>query len=126
MHSSKERSRQVEVYPRAAKRKSTAARRDFLRQGRRARCRTTYRWRFEQHFSERYFDVLYCNGVYGFGLDAAPHIERAVEMCWSRSRDGGYFIFWNDIPERIPVPLNAIVAYDSGAFRFPISIPGAT
>jgi SAM-dependent methyltransferase len=63
-----------------------------------------------EHFPERYFDVLYCNGVYDFGLDAAPDIERAVEMCWSRLRDGGYFIFgWNDIPARTPVPLDAIV-----------------
>jgi SAM-dependent methyltransferase len=66
----------------------------------------------DQHFPERYFDVIYCNGVYGFGLEAAPHIERAVEMCWSRLRDGGYFVFgWNDIPERTPVPLNAIAAF---------------
>jgi hypothetical protein len=49
--------------------------------------------KLDQHFPERYFGVLYCNGVYGFGLDAAPDIERAVEMCWSRLRDGGYFIF---------------------------------
>jgi SAM-dependent methyltransferase len=64
-----------------------------------------------EHFPERYFDVLYCNGVYGFGLDAAPD-KRAVEMCWSRLRDGGYFIFgWNDIPARTPVPSDAIVAF---------------
>jgi hypothetical protein len=67
----------------------------------------------DQHFPERYFDVLYCNGVYGFGLDSAPHIERAVRTCWSRLRDGGYFIFgWNDIPERNPVALDGIAAFD--------------
>jgi hypothetical protein len=75
----------------------------------------------DQHFAERYFDVIFCNGVYGFGLDSADHIERAIGMCWTRLRRGGYFIFgWDDIPARTPVPLS-----DIGALRRfqPLTLP---
>jgi hypothetical protein len=65
----------------------------------------------DKHFSSEYFDLIFCNGVYGFGLDAAPEIERAIEMCWSRLRDNGCFVFgWDDIPARTPVPLDEIAA----------------
>jgi hypothetical protein len=65
----------------------------------------------ERHFPERHFDVIFCNGVYGFGLDDHEQIERAIDMCWSRLRDGGYFVFgWDDIPARTPVPLERIAA----------------
>jgi hypothetical protein len=65
----------------------------------------------DRHFPERHFDVIFCNGVYGFGLDAQEQIERAIEMCWSRLRDGGYLVFgWDDIPVRTPVPLESIAA----------------
>ena len=64
-----------------------------------------------RHFAEGHFDLIFCNGVYGFGLDAAPAIESAIDMCWSRLRDSGYFVFgWDDIPERTPVPLESIAA----------------
>jgi hypothetical protein len=43
----------------------------------------------DQHFAERHFDVIVCNGVYGFGLDTANQCERAFDRCWSRLRDGG-------------------------------------
>jgi SAM-dependent methyltransferase len=65
----------------------------------------------DRNFAAEYFDVIFCNGVYGFGLDAAPALERAIEMCWSRLRPLGHFVFgWNDIPARTPVPLDAIAA----------------
>ncbi len=65
----------------------------------------------DRYFVEGYFDLILCNGVYGFGLDTAPALERAIDRCWSRLRDGGYFVFgWDDIPERTPVPLGASAA----------------
>src|ERR1700722_18362460 len=33
----------------------------------------------DRHFPERHFDVIFCNGVYGFGLDAHEQIERAID-----------------------------------------------
>jgi SAM-dependent methyltransferase len=65
----------------------------------------------DRHFPEGHFDVIFCNGVYGFGLDTANQCELAFDRCWSRLRDGGHFIFgWDDIPARTPVPLDDIAA----------------
>jgi SAM-dependent methyltransferase len=66
----------------------------------------------DAHFAPQSLDVIFCNGVFGFGLDEAPAIERAIDMCCSRLRVGGYFIFgWDDIPARTPVPLDSIAAF---------------
>jgi SAM-dependent methyltransferase len=65
----------------------------------------------ETHFAPGSFDLIFCNGVYGFGLDRLEHCERAIEACWSTLRPGGYFVFgWDDIPARTPVPLEKITA----------------
>jgi hypothetical protein len=75
----------------------------------------------DAHFAEGYFDIIFCNGVYGFGLDAAADCEVAFDRCWSRLRDGGYFILgWDDIPARTPVPLEQIKAL-SRYQRFPLA-----
>jgi SAM-dependent methyltransferase len=67
--------------------------------------------KLDAHFPEGYFDIIFCNGVYGFGLDTAADCELAFDRCWSRLRDGGYFVFgWDDIPARTPVPLDRIAA----------------
>jgi SAM-dependent methyltransferase len=58
------------------------------------------------HFAEGYFDLIICNGVYGFGLDSLTQCEQAFAACHARLRSGGYFILgWDDIPARTPVPL---------------------
>jgi hypothetical protein len=65
----------------------------------------------DKYFAPGSFDLIFCNGVYGFGLDEKDHCERAISLCWSRLRDGGFFVFgWNDIPARTPVSLDAIAA----------------
>jgi SAM-dependent methyltransferase len=69
-----------------------------------------------QHFPEAYFDLIICNGVYGFGLDAPEDCERAFELCYSRLRNDGVFLLgWNDIPARTPVPLESLESL--GRFR---------
>ena len=63
----------------------------------------------DEHFPEDYFDLILCNGVYGFGLDAAEDCERAFAACYSRLRTGGELVLgWNDVPARTPVPLESI------------------
>ena len=63
----------------------------------------------DQYFRPEYFDLIVCNGVYGFGLDAREECERAFELCYLHLRSGGYFILgWDDIPARTPVALDSI------------------
>lgn len=62
-----------------------------------------------RHFPEKYFDVIICNGVYGFGLDTLEDCEAAFSHCYSRLFPRGHFVFgWNDIAERTPVPLSQV------------------
>jgi SAM-dependent methyltransferase len=67
--------------------------------------------RLDEFFPEQRFDVILCNGVYGFGLDERQQCERAFELCHSRLVDGGHFLLgWDDIPARTPVPLGEIAS----------------
>ncbi len=63
------------------------------------------------HWAPGYFDLIVCNGVYGWGLDARDDIERAMNACFTLLRERGLLILgWNDTPERTPVPLTDISA----------------
>ncbi|HTT04843.1 MAG TPA: class I SAM-dependent methyltransferase [Steroidobacteraceae bacterium] len=65
----------------------------------------------EEHFAPAHFDLILCNGVYGFGLDSQEQCERAFQACHSRLRTQGHLVLgWDDIPERTPVPLAGIAA----------------
>jgi len=67
--------------------------------------------RLDQFFPEGYFDLIVCNGVYGFGLDSLEQCESAFGACHSRLRAGGHFVFgWTDVPARTPVPLEQIAS----------------
>jgi SAM-dependent methyltransferase len=64
-----------------------------------------------KHFPEGYFDLIICNGVYGFGLNTLEGCEEAFEQCHSRLReDGCLLVGWNDIPTRTPVPLESVTS----------------
>jgi hypothetical protein len=65
--------------------------------------------RLDAFFPEGYFDLIVCNGVYGFGLDTLEQCETALGHCHSRLREGGELVFgWNDVPARTPVPLTSL------------------
>ena len=67
--------------------------------------------RLDEHFPEGYFDLIVCNGVYGFGLDTHEQCEIALGHCHSRLRENGYMLFgWNDVPARTPVPLTSLAS----------------
>jgi SAM-dependent methyltransferase len=62
-----------------------------------------------EHFAPGYFDVIFCNGVYGWGLDSMAQGEAAFAQCHSCLRDGGHLVFgWNDVPARTPFSLDDI------------------
>ena len=65
--------------------------------------------RLDEFFPEGYFDLVICNGVYGYGLDTLEQCELAFSRCHTRLRTGGELVFgWNNVPERMPVPLESI------------------
>lgn len=52
-------------------------------------------------------DLIICNGVFGWGLNEKPRVEKAFEGCYTCLREGGLLLLgWNDIPERRPFPLD--------------------
>jgi hypothetical protein len=65
--------------------------------------------RLDEFFPAGYFDLVICNGVYGYGLDTLEQCELALTRCYDRLRADGEFVFgWNNVPARTPVPLESI------------------
>jgi len=63
----------------------------------------------ERHFPENHFDLIICNGVFGWGLDRKEQLEAAFSQVHSRLRNDGHFLFgWDDVPRRTPVSLETI------------------
>jgi hypothetical protein len=65
--------------------------------------------RLDEFVPEDYFDVVICNGVYGYGLDTREQCELAFSRCYGRLRvDGELVLGWNNVPARTRVPLESI------------------
>ena len=61
------------------------------------------------HFPPERFDLIFCNGVFGYGLNGLAQCQQAFQQCHAQLRHGGYLVVgWDDIPERTPVPMGAI------------------
>jgi SAM-dependent methyltransferase len=59
-----------------------------------------------QRFPGGFFDLIMCNGVYGWGLDSAVDCDTAFSQFHDCLADGGYLLIgWNDLPGRDPAPL---------------------
>ena len=68
-----------------------------------------------KHFPPDTFDLIICNGVYGWGLDRLPDCEAAISQCNLCLVDGGHLLLgWNDLPRWDPAPLAKV----SGLARF--------
>ena len=51
------------------------------------------------HFSPGFFDLIICNGVYGWGLDGAEQCKIALANCRTCLAPGGHHLIgWDDIP----------------------------
>ena len=60
--------------------------------------------RIDVRFDPASFDLIVCNGVFGWGLNQRADVERAFDGAFSRLRDGGHFVLgWNNVPERRPL-----------------------
>lgn len=58
------------------------------------------------HFFPGSLDLIVCNGVFGWGLDAAMDVEKAIRGCHEALRDGGVLIVGVDgVEERRPYAL---------------------
>jgi SAM-dependent methyltransferase len=63
------------------------------------------------HFSERYFDFVLMNGVFGWGLNQPDAIEKAFAAVHAILAPAGLFVLgWNDTPDLVPVPLDRVQA----------------
>jgi hypothetical protein len=59
-----------------------------------------------QHFPTGFFDLIVCNGVYGWGLDRGEDCDIAMSECYLCLAPAGHLVLgWNDLPQRDPVPL---------------------
>ena len=74
-----------------------------------------------KHFPPQRFDLIVCNGVLGYGLDALRQCESAFDQCRTRLTPDGFLVLgWDDIAERTPVPLAAIQSLRAfSRFDFP-------
>jgi SAM-dependent methyltransferase len=64
-----------------------------------------------QLFEPGSLDVVICNGVYGWGLNARDDVEAAFSAVATVLRPGGMFLLgWNDVPHHRPFTLAEIDA----------------
>jgi SAM-dependent methyltransferase len=75
------------------------------------------------HFQPGFFDLIICNGVYGWGLDSAEQCEIAFANCHTCLAPGGHLVIgWDDIPPHRPAVLlpeiTSLARFDK--FQFPV------
>jgi hypothetical protein len=62
-----------------------------------------------QYFPTGFFDLIICNGVYGWGLNSVEDCDAAMSQCHSCLADAGHMLLgWNDVPDRDPAPLSGV------------------
>lgn len=67
-----------------------------------------------RHFPAGTLDLIVCNGVIGWGLNDPGEIERSMAACVTALSSGGVLLLgWDDVPEKLPVPMARIQALDS-------------
>ena len=53
--------------------------------------------------------MIFCNGVYGWGLNTLAQGEAAFAACHTCLREGGHLLFgWNDVAQRTPFSLDDV------------------
>lgn len=60
----------------------------------------------DRHFRPDAFDLILCNGVFGWGLNAKADVEQAFLACHRCLRDDGVLVVgWDAVDERCPFSL---------------------
>ena len=63
----------------------------------------------EQYMPPGSLDVVFLNGVIGWGLNSQDEAERAFAACHRCLRKDGHLVVgWNDLPEHVPFPMQAV------------------
>ncbi len=63
------------------------------------------------YFDRPYFNLIFVNGVIGWGLDDPQEADVSVNACYNALKPNGKFIIgWNDIPERKPFEVDTLKA----------------
>ena len=63
----------------------------------------------DAHVAPGSFDLIVCNGVFGWGLDDRADCERAFQGCFDALRSAGELVIgWNDVPEHRPLDLASV------------------
>jgi hypothetical protein len=58
-----------------------------------------------QYFPAGFFNLIVCNGVFGWGLNSVEDCDAAMLQCHACLGAGGYMLLgWNDVPGRDPSP----------------------
>jgi hypothetical protein len=61
------------------------------------------------HFPPASFDLIICNGVFGWGLDTLQQCNAAFDQCYTRLTANGHLLLgWDDVPRRRPIDLDQI------------------
>jgi SAM-dependent methyltransferase len=81
------------------------------------------------YFPSGYFDLIICNGVYGWGLNQKKQCETAFRNCFDCLREDGEFVLgWDDVQEDsspLPIGRNFSVLFkelESLGWRQPVPI----
>lgn len=62
-------------------------------------------------FPSGFFDLIICNGVYGWGLNSREDCEAAISQCHSCLANRGHMLIgWNDVAGRDPAPLSEVLS----------------
>ena len=71
------------------------------------------------HFDEGALDLIFMNGVFGYGLDDRDQANATIERCHEVLAPGGTLVIgWNDLPECKPfepVELGALARFERAA-----------
>ena len=64
-----------------------------------------------KHVAPGSLDLIICNGVIGWGLNDPLEIERSMTACVEALASSGVLLLgWDDVPEKLPVPIERIEA----------------